>query len=155
MASNLFFNLTLIADILGGGYFDFEGFNLDVSWILLQICSFVKQLTFKCQLRNTSILVLLNIPLIARTQLSSTIVFLTSESFSRQRNGSITKQNATTVVEPAAVPTWAWPDTVGTKIIKSEPTNSVSHTMKVTPMLTSVSLRRLIFVLSDSNFSKF
>ena len=59
------------------------------------------------------------------------------------------------IVCAVAVPTWAWPNTIGETIHKSEPTNSISHTMKVTPMFTSVSLRRRIFDLSDSNFSRF
>ena len=116
---------------------------------------FIRQIAFTCYLGNSWILALLNIPLTARNQLSSAMVFLTSETFTRQRNGRNTKQNTSANIYTVPVPTCPWPNMVEPKINRIEPTNSVSHTTKVTLMFTSVSLRLLILEFSDSNLSRF
>ena len=123
--------------------------------MFFRLVLFIRQIAFICYLGNSWILALLNIPVTARNQLSSAIVFLTSESFTIQRNGSSTKQKTIAKMCAAPVPTCPWPNIVEPKIDRNEPTNSVSQTTKVTLMFTSVSLRLLILEFSDSNLSRF
>ena len=114
----------------------------------------VIQVILKDWLLEVTGMVLINIPIIARNQLSSVIVFFTSSSFTRYRNGRITKQNTKASACPVTVPACACPKNFEVPSSIIEPTNSVSHTTKVTLMFTLVSLRLLILELSDSNWSR-
>ena len=110
---------------------------------------------FSYYLGNTWMLVLLNIPRMARNQPSSVIVCLTSVSFTRYKKGSTRKYMSIIIADRNETPTCSWANNFGPPIITIEVTNSTNHTMNVILMLTSLSLRLLALDLSDNNLSRF